>query len=105
MVMDLRDEANVMTGPETGSKSVDRETLYAEIWTTPGTQLAQKYGVSDVAIGQACRRHVSPRPPPGYWAMRRHGHEVERPRLSRMAHHGWSAARAPRSDSRSPSVK
>jgi hypothetical protein len=70
-----------MAVSEPGCTSVDRETLYAEIWTKPGTQLARKYGVSDVAIGKACRRHDIPRPPPGYWAMRRNGYEVKRPPL------------------------
>jgi hypothetical protein len=37
--------------------SVDREVLYRELWETPGTQLAKKYGVSDVALGKACQRH------------------------------------------------
>jgi hypothetical protein len=68
---------NPMSQIENYPKRINRETLYAELWQIPGTQLARKYGVSDVAIGKACRRHDIPRPPPGYWTMRRHGYEVE----------------------------
>src|SRR5687768_1571786 len=74
-----------MAVSETGRAPVERETLYTELWTTPGTQLACKYGVSDVALGKACRRHDIPRPPPGYWTMRRHGYEVEQTPLPPLA--------------------
>lgn len=48
--------------------TIDRETLYQEVWSTPGRVLAKKYGVSDVALAKACKRHDIPRPPPGHWA-------------------------------------
>jgi hypothetical protein len=67
-----------MSESQPGTQYVDRQTLYDELWQVPGTQLARKYGVSDVALGKACRRHDIPRPPPGYWTMRKHGYDVER---------------------------
>ena len=52
----------------TGIAFVDRKALYEEVWSTPGRTLAKKYGVSDVALAKACRRHKIPRPPRGHWA-------------------------------------
>ncbi len=56
-----------------GVITVDRETLFKEVWATPGQKLAKKYSVSDVALAKACRRHKIPRPPRGYWAKLAHG--------------------------------
>jgi hypothetical protein len=67
-----------MSQSEASKTCVDRQTLYEELWQIPGTQLARKYGISDVALGKACRRHDIPRPPSGYWTMRKHGYEAER---------------------------
>lgn len=53
--------------------TVARATLYQEVWSIPGRTLAKKYGVSDVALGKACKRHNIPRPPPGHWAKLAHG--------------------------------
>lgn len=53
--------------------TVDRETLYQEVWKTPGRMLAKKYGVSDVALAKACKRHHIPRPGVGHWAKLAHG--------------------------------
>ena len=45
----------------------DRETLYEEIWSEPITKVAQRYGVSDVAIHKICKAMDIPKPPAGYW--------------------------------------
>lgn len=93
-----------MTQPDAPiTTCVDRQTLYEELWHVPGTQLAKKYGISDVALGKACRRHEIPRPPSGYWTMRKHGYEVERmplppvadPRLDLVEFHPVAAADRP----------
>lgn len=55
-----------------------RDQLYKLVWSEPATKLAEEFGVSDVAIIKACKRHEVPRPPRGYWAMLQHGYEVER---------------------------
>jgi hypothetical protein len=50
------------------SITVHREKLYEEVWTTPLRRLAQRYGISDVALGKICRKLNVPRPGVGYWA-------------------------------------
>ena len=35
---------------------ITREQLYAEVWAEPATKVAERYGVSDVAIAKWCRR-------------------------------------------------
>lgn len=54
----------------------DRETLYKEVWTSPVTEVAKKYKVSDVAIHKVCRSLDIPTPPQGYWAKRKAGKSV-----------------------------
>ncbi|HYK87263.1 MAG TPA: hypothetical protein VE398_00735 [Acidobacteriota bacterium] len=53
--------------------TLTRQQLYEKVWATPATILAREFGVSDVALGKACRRHKIPKPPPGYWAAKRFG--------------------------------
>lgn len=38
------------------------------VWSKPVSQLAQEFGVSDVAIGKRCRSLGIPKPPKGFWA-------------------------------------
>jgi len=64
--------------------TLDRETLYKQVWTVPGIQLALKYGISDVALSKACRRHKIPRPPRGYWARIQAGQRIPRPPLPKI---------------------
>ncbi|MEO7190105.1 MAG: hypothetical protein ABI051_03545 [Vicinamibacterales bacterium] len=52
----------------------NRHRLYEEVWTEPTQQVAQRYGVSDVAIAKACTLLDIPKPPRGYWAKRAAGH-------------------------------
>jgi len=53
-----------------------RELLYAEVWEGPATKVAEKYGVSDVAIGKLCRRLRIPMPGRGYRARNAAGRRV-----------------------------
>jgi len=46
----------------------ERETLYREVWEKPVTEVAKRYGVSDVAIHKICKALNVPVPPRGYWA-------------------------------------
>ncbi len=50
-----------------------RSELYEKVWATPMTQLAAEFGISDVGLAKACRRHAIPAPPRGYWAKLRAG--------------------------------
>jgi len=47
---------------------LSREQLYALVWTEPVRTLAQKLGISDVALAKHCRKHDVPVPSRGYWA-------------------------------------
>src|SRR5450631_4836825 len=44
------------------TKSWDRVELYNEVWIQPIVKLARKYGISDVALGKACRKLRIPHP-------------------------------------------
>lgn len=44
-----------------------REELYEQVWTVPMQRLAERYGISDVALAKTCRKLVIPVPPRGYW--------------------------------------
>ena len=54
----------------------DRQRLYEEVWSEPTRKVAERYGVSDVAIGKACAQLAIPKPPRGYWAKKAAGQEV-----------------------------
>ena len=47
---------------------VSREALYAEVWTTPVTVVAPRYGLSDVGLVKICKRLGVPVPARVYWA-------------------------------------
>src|SRR5690625_227341 len=64
--------------------NVSREELYEQVWSTPTAQLAKEFGVSDVAIGKACRRLQIPKPPRGYWARLAAGQKVKRTPLKKL---------------------
>jgi len=55
-----------------------REELYKDVWEQPLTKLQTKYGVSNVAIGKACRKLKVPLPGRGYWARFAAGHKVKK---------------------------
>ena len=46
----------------------EREKLYEEVWKEPVRVVANRYGVSNVALAKACRKLAVPLPPRGYWA-------------------------------------
>jgi|GEM_PF-671353 len=48
--------------------SFTRLEMFEKVWSTPLLQLAKDIGVSDVALGKACRRAKIPLPGRGYWA-------------------------------------
>ena len=45
-----------------------RQELFDRVWSTPLLVLAKEIGISDVALGKACRRARVPLPGRGYWA-------------------------------------
>jgi len=52
---------------------LSRVELHAEVWSVPLLVLAKRWGISDVAIGKACRRLAIPLPGRGYWAKKSAG--------------------------------
>lgn len=61
--------------------TLHREKLYQEVWQTPISRLASKYGLSDVGLAKVCKRMDIPLPPRGYWQKQRYGHEVKESNL------------------------
>ena len=61
--------------------TVTRQELYDAIWSEAKTTVAKRYGVSDVALGKACRNADIPTPPVGYWARLSAGKKAKRPPL------------------------
>lgn len=53
-----------------------RRTMYDLVWSKPMTKVAEKFGISDVALKKACDRHRVPTPPRGYWAKKEAGKPV-----------------------------
>lgn len=66
------------------SKSVDRETLYNEVWTDPVTVVASRYGLSDVGLAKICRTLSIPLPSRGYWAKIKAGRMMSRAPLPKL---------------------
>jgi hypothetical protein len=56
--------------------TLTRQQLYDRVWSKPVDQLAKEFGISNVGLGKACRRHGIPVPPRGYWAKKAAGHRV-----------------------------
>jgi len=59
-----------------------RKALFDAVWQTPVSRLAKGYGISDVGLAKACRRHDIPVPPLGYWAQVAVGRGKPSPLLS-----------------------
>ena len=58
------------------SKQYDRQKLLDEVWATPVTHLAGRYGLSDAGLKKLCSRLQIPTPPRGYWAKLAAGKKV-----------------------------
>lgn len=55
----------------------NREDLYVELWEQPALKVAEKYGISSVALAKVCRKLCIPVPGRGYWARKRFGKVVK----------------------------
>lgn len=56
----------------------NRESLYEEVWQNPVLKVAEKYGMSDVAIAKVCRKLRIPVPGRGYWAKKSAGYTLKK---------------------------
>lgn len=61
------------------SHKFTRLELYQLVWSEPLRKLAQRFGISDVAIAKRCRRSNIPLPGVGYWAKKGVGKQVFQP--------------------------
>lgn len=77
---------------ETADRSVDRETLYNEVWTEPVSVVAPRYGLSDVGLAKICRSLAIPLPSRGYWAKVKAGKVMRRVPLPPLKRSGPVAA-------------
>lgn len=63
---------------------VTREELYEWVWTTPTQQLAERFGISDVALAKICKKLKVPKPPRGYWAQVASGYKPRKAALPKV---------------------
>jgi hypothetical protein len=59
----------------------ERESLYREVWSSPISTLAKKYGLSDNGLRKVCVALAIPLPARGYWAKAAAGHQLTIPAL------------------------
>lgn len=60
---------------------VTREELYRQVWETPMSRLALRYGITGNGLAKICDRLRVPYPPRGYWARKAAGQNVTTYRL------------------------
>jgi hypothetical protein len=65
--------------------AISRDDLYEIVWSEPMLSACRKFGISDVALAKACRRHRIPVPGRGYWAQKAAGQKLRRARLPVLA--------------------
>lgn len=59
----------------------ERESLFQEVWSTPLTTLAKKYGMSDNGVRKVCKALNIPLPTAGHWAKVAAGKVIPTPPL------------------------
>src|SRR4051812_49227037 len=64
------------------SITLTRQEMYNRVWAEPVDTLAKEFGLSNVGLGKACRRHNIPVPARGYWARKAAGHKMRQLPLS-----------------------
>jgi hypothetical protein len=77
-----------MDNDQSETVTLSRKELYEKIWQTPTTKLGESFGLSDVALGKICKKHLIPKPPLGYWAKLAHGKLVTQTPLSTIDNPG-----------------
>lgn len=60
---------------------ITREELFRQVWEKPMTEVAKRFGISDVGLKKACKRLEVPSPPRGYWARLHAGYEPKKSKL------------------------
>ena len=59
-------------------KTLTRQALYEQVWSTPISRLAKSFHLSDQGLAKKCKKHNIPRPPVGYWAKLAHDKSVKK---------------------------
>jgi len=88
-VREVRDMTDSESKPEHAQipARISREELYELVWAEPAVKVAERFGVSDVAIAKWCKRLGVPRPGRGYWARVEAGQRPAKPpRAGQPAH-------------------
>lgn len=62
--------------------TVTRENLYQNVWSTPLTQLAKEYKISDARLKEMCLTNNIPLPQVGHWSKIRHGKKIKKTPLN-----------------------
>ena len=62
-----------MLATETETRRLTREELYAMVWRTPMSRLAEEFGITGNGLAKICDRLEVPYPPRGYWAKKQAG--------------------------------
>lgn len=62
--------------PKGRSYYLTREQLHALVWERPVSEVARRFGISDVGLSKICRRASIPTPQRGYWARLDGGQDV-----------------------------
>jgi hypothetical protein len=93
LALDGRRRSKETTRPAPPSSYVlatyDRSRLYEELWSEPTQRVAQRYGISDVALSKVCAQLQIPKPPRGYWAKKQAGRPTpRRPQLKALRSEG-----------------
>lgn len=63
------------------AKELTKKQLYDRVWKAPMIEVAKEYGLSDRGLAKLCERHGIPVPPRGYWARKKAGQKVGKPKL------------------------
>ena len=58
--------------------TITREELYEKVWSTPLTQLAKEFKISDVGLRKKCVKRNIPLPQAGHWSKVQHGKKVKK---------------------------
>jgi len=58
------------------TEKYNKEQIEKLIWANPIRKVAEKMGVSDIALHKRCKRLGVVKPPPGHWAKVEHGKPV-----------------------------
>ncbi len=67
-----------------GRRELRRGDLYEQVWSEAMVRLANRYGISDVALAKICRKMDVPVAPRGYWRRIETGRRPARPPLPKL---------------------